>query len=345
LVDSLARRSTLIAGGAVAAALAGAATFAQRRHLKAIASDPASELLRELPSGAPMSVTSADGTKLHAEQFGPQDAPAIVLVHGWTERISYWTYVIRDLKRDHRVIAYDLRGHGESDSAAREDYSLVRFGEDLEAVLAACAPDRRVRTVAGHSLGAMSVAAWAEHHDVTARTESAALLNTGLGGLIAGAALVAVPAFAERLADPIGRKLFLGSRRPIPNLSNPLQHAIIRHVAFGPDASPGQLEFYARMVAAAPPDVRAAVGLAMADMELHHALARLIVPTLVLAGADDRLTPPEHARRIAAELPQLTQLIELPRTGHMGPLERPAEIAAALRELAAGVGGGSRIAA
>jgi pimeloyl-ACP methyl ester carboxylesterase len=72
----------------------------------------------------------------------------------------------------------------------------------------------------------------------------------------------------------------------------------------------------------------------MADMDLEHALAQLTVPTLVMAGERDRLTPPAHARRIAAALPEPAGLIELPNTGHMGPLERPAEVAAALRDLA-----------
>jgi pimeloyl-ACP methyl ester carboxylesterase len=69
-------------------------------------------------------------------------------------------------------------------------------------------------------------------------------------------------------------------------------------------------------------------------MELHHALDRLTVPTLVMAGEVDRLTPPSHAHRMAARLPDLTDLIILPATGHMGPLERPAEYSAALRALA-----------
>jgi pimeloyl-ACP methyl ester carboxylesterase len=72
-------------------------------------------------------------------------------------------------------------------------------------------------------------------------------------------------------------------------------------------------------------------------MDLHHALARLTIPTLVMAGERDRLTPPVHARRIAEELPNLTALIELPDTGHMGPLERPHEVSCALAELARSV--------
>jgi pimeloyl-ACP methyl ester carboxylesterase len=73
---------------------------------------------------------------------------------------------------------------------------------------------------------------------------------------------------------------------------------------------------------------------------------QLTVPTLVMAGANDRLTPPAHAERIAAVLPQLDQLIVLPATGHMGPLERPDEITEALVALAqhAGISAGAAVA-
>lgn len=71
----------------------------------------------------------------------------------------------------------------------------------------------------------------------------------------------------------------------------------------------------------------------MQDMDLHHVLPRLTIPTLVMAGEDDKLTPPSHARRIAEELPDLFELVVLPDTGHMGPLERPDEVSDALRRL------------
>jgi pimeloyl-ACP methyl ester carboxylesterase len=327
-------RRTIVAGG-VAAVAAGVA-LAQWRHMRSLAADEALRELRAVPRGRPLTATSADGTRLHVEEFGRDDGPTIVLIHGWTEAIRYWTFVIGELAPDFRVVAYDLRGHGESAGAIDDDYSLERFGEDVEAVLAQCVPDRRAAVVAGHSLGAMSIAAWAEHHDVAARTEAAALLNTGLSGLIAGSALVVVPAFAHRFTDPVSRRVILGSMRPVPPFSTPLQHAAIRYTAFGPEAEPALVEFYAGMVAACPPKVRGAIGLAMADMDLDHALARLSVPTLVMAGDRDRLTPSSHARRIADAVPNLAGLIELPATGHMGPLERPSEVAAALRALATG---------
>ena len=82
-----------------------------------------------------------------------------------------------------------------------------------------------------------------------------------------------------------------------------IEHAIIRWVAFGPRATPAQIAHYDRMLRACPPDVRAACGIAMADMELHQALPRLTVPTLVVAGEHDWMTPPAHAKRIATLLP------------------------------------------
>jgi pimeloyl-ACP methyl ester carboxylesterase len=338
-------RNRALAGGGIAAAttVAGAALL-QRRHHRLIAADPADAVLRGYARGSELTVRSADGTRLHAESFGADGAPTIVLAHGWTEALGIWAYVIAELESEFRVVAYDLRGHGRSGPAVGGDYSLARFGDDVEAILAAAVPGGRVRTVAGHSLGAMSIAAWAETHDVGARAESAALLNTGLGDLLASSAVVRVPAWARRFSDPVGRRVFLGSRTRIPTFTTPASHATMRYLAFGPDATPGVVEFTSRMIGATPRDVRAAVGVAMADMELHHALARLTIPTLVMAGERDRLTPPSHARRIAAELPNLTELIEVPGAGHMSPLERPVAVATALRELALGVGSAPRVA-
>jgi pimeloyl-ACP methyl ester carboxylesterase len=328
------RRLYAALGGATALGLAGA--VGERRHLKRIAADPQDGFLRKLPSGRPIGARSADGTQLHAEAFGPEGGPTVVLAHGWTEMLGYWTYVIRDLTaRGLRVVAYDLRGHGHSEPAAGGDYSIARFGEDLEAVLEASVPDASRAVVGGHSLGAMSIAAWAEHHDVERRVSAAALLNTGVGDLLAEHLLIPVPAIAQLLNATIGPLGFLGVHTTLPRFSTPLSHGLIRYTAFGPSAGPAQVAFYERMLVACPPDVRADVGIAMSEMELHHALPRLTVPAIVLAGELDKLTPPKHAHRIAAELPQLERLIVLPGCGHMGPLERPREVSEALAGLVA----------
>ncbi len=303
--------------------------------MRLIASDPAQEVLRTPPTGREITARSSDGTQLHAEEFGPSDGQTVVLAHGWTETLQYWIYVTHAVsERGFRVVAYDLRGHGSSEAAAQGDYSIQRFGEDLEAILDAALTGSQRAVIAGHSLGAMSIVAWAEHHEVARRASAVALLNTGVGDLMTEQLLIPLPALANVLNKLAPPQRVLASRAPLPRFSTPLSSAMIRYVAFGPEATPAQIAFYERMLIASPPDARADTGIAISAMELHHALPRITVPALVLGGEKDRLTPPSHARRIASELPNLQRLIILPDTGHMGPLERPREITEALVELA-----------
>jgi pimeloyl-ACP methyl ester carboxylesterase len=324
----------LWAGLGTAGTLA-ASGLLQARHMRRIARDPEQQALDELPEGRAQSVRSADGTRLHVQVFGPADGETVVLAHGWTEALIFWIYVIKALSEQGlRVVAYDLRGHGNSGPASRGDYSIPRFGEDLEAVLTDCVPEGRRAVVAGHSLGAMSIASWAEKHEVERRVRAAALLNTGVGDLIAEHLLLPLPGVAQALNRTIAVHGFLGSKTPLPRFSTPLSSAAVRYIAFGPDASPAQVAFFERMLVTCPPDVRADVGMAISEMDLHDALPRLTVPTIVIAGAADKLTPPSHARRIAGMLPQLRRLVVLARAGHMTPLERPDVVNEALAELA-----------
>ncbi|HEY1522263.1 MAG TPA: alpha/beta hydrolase [Solirubrobacteraceae bacterium] len=325
-------RNQLIWGAAAGAGALAAGALTQWRFSRSIAKDPAGQELQDPPSGAPIEVISADGTRLHAERFGPSDGLPVVLAHGWTENLTYWIHVIRELSgRGLQVVAYDLRGHGRS--AGSGDYAIARFGQDLEAVLEAVVPDGQRALIAGHSLGGMSIAAWAQDHDVERRVGAVALLNTGVGELITESLILPVPALARAINESVAVHGFLGSRAPLPRFSSPISHAIIRWVAFGPTASPAQIAFYERMLLAMPPTARADVGIAISEIDLYDALPRLTVPAIVVAGESDRLTPPSHAKRIAEMLPQLERLIILPKTGHMGPLERPREVNQALLEL------------
>lgn len=322
--------AAVVGAGAVTAGV-----LAQQQLMKRIAADPEGAALGAPLHGTAREVRSADGTVLYANLFGPEEGQTVVLAHGWTENLTFWTYQIQALaERGLRVVAYDLRGHGKSAPAVDHDYSIDRFGEDLEAVLETCVPDGRRAVVAGHSLGAMAIAAWARDHEVAPRVGAAALINTGVGDLIAQQLLFPLPGIAQALNHTIALHGFLGSRAPLPPVCTPLDAGMIRYVAFGPEATPAQVAFYERMLIAVPPDIRATVGIAISEVELHDALPRLTIPTIVVAGENDRLTPAAHARRIAGMLPQLERLLVLPVTGHMAPLERHQEIVEILWELA-----------
>lgn len=318
------------ATGAGVAAVAGAALAGLRRRRDG---DPELQNFRSPLRGKPAAPHSADGTVLHAEVFGDPQGPTFVLVPGWTETLQLFDSVTRLLVDGGcRVVAYDLRGQGLSARPAGGDHALARYGEDLEAVLAATCQGRTDVIVAGHSLGAMSIAAWAEHHDVKARICGAALMNTGLEGLVRAAKLLP-HILPQAIAQPLALYAFLGNPLPMPAYSMGIARIAIRYVAFGPDASSAQVGFFERMLMKCPPEIRRGAGIAMAEMDLLHVVPKLDVPTLVFAGAVDRLTPPTHSERIAAALPDLADLVVLPRLGHMGPLEAPAEIVKALTGL------------
>ncbi len=331
------RRTRRLARPAMLAALAGGAaglTLAQRAHLRALADDPELRALAAPLGGHALpAVVSADGTELHAERFGADDAPAtLVLAPGWTETLALWGPVIRRLAGpDLSIVAYDLRGQGASPPARTGDYSAGRFGEDLTAVLAAVDSAPARTAVAGHSLGAMSIAAWAAEHDVAARVAAVALVNTGFSELLAGSLVLG--ALGARLSpDWLGRLLLGSTRRTLP-VSTPLSLAAVRHTAFGPDASDGIVAFYERMFIANDRHARGAIGALFSVLDLASSSARITVPTLVVGGDRDRLTPVRHARRIHEALPRPTRLLVLERTGHMSPLERPEELTGALGEL------------
>src|SRR5690348_4894267 len=84
---SPARRGSALGkvGMALAAGAAGVAWEGVRRADKRkLLADPEWAELEHPIKGRPQKVTAPDGTELHAEVFGPEDAPSIVLVHGWT---------------------------------------------------------------------------------------------------------------------------------------------------------------------------------------------------------------------------------------------------------------------
>jgi pimeloyl-ACP methyl ester carboxylesterase len=328
-------RMAIRAAGAGSFGFAGAG-LTELSHRRRLATDPEYRRLQHPLSGQGVTARSADGTAIYAEVFGSNDAPTFVLAPGWTETLAYFDSITRELVEEgYRVVAYDLRGQGRSAvPTARGDWDIDRYGEDLEAVLARTCDGRDDVIVAGHSMGAMAIAAWARHHDVEARARGAMLMNTGLSGLVLATKLL--PAVLPGMvAEPLARWTFMGNAMPMPPISTAISRAVIRYVAFGPYASDAEVDFYERMLMTCPPQVRAHAGMAMTHMDLIDAVERITIPTLVLSGRLDKLTPPVHAERIAEGLPRLIRLVELPGIGHMGPLESPHDLVMALLDVAA----------
>ncbi|MGA4841390.1 alpha/beta fold hydrolase [Streptomyces sp. G45] len=277
-----------------------------------------------------LTAVSADGARLHVEAHGPEGAPAVVLAHGWTCSTAFWAAQIRDLSASYRVIAYDQRGHGRSDAPVEAaGYSTRALADDLEAVLATTlAPGERAVLV-GHSMGAMTLMAAAARPGVREHAAAALLCSTGSSQLVADS--LVVPLRAGALRTRLTRRL-LGARMPMGPVT-PLARRALKYATMGPGTAPERVDVCARIVHACPRVVRYRWAHVLDALDLAAEVGGLTVPTAVLAGTADRLTPPVHARRIAAALPHCLGLTELAGVGHMTPVEAPEAVTAAITEL------------
>ena len=107
-----------------------------------------------------------NGITIHYQEWGDPEAPAVVLLHGYSSDLRMWHGCIPTLAAEYRVIAPDLRGHGRS--AAPEDlgtYTMAAYAEDLRCLLDLL--DVEICALAGCSFGGMVALQfavnWPEH--------------------------------------------------------------------------------------------------------------------------------------------------------------------------------------
>ncbi|NJP49885.1 alpha/beta hydrolase [Streptomyces sp. SBST2-5] len=281
------------------------------------------------PAARELTALSADGARLHVEVHGRDDAPAVVLAHGWTCSTAFWAAQIRELAADHRVIAYDQRGHGRSPAASV--CTEQALADDLEAVLAAAlAPGERA-VIAGHSMGGMAIMAAAARPGLREHAAAVLLCSTGASRLVAESTVL--PLRPGRARTWLTRHV-LGARAPLGPVT-PVSRRVLKYATMGPASAPEMVEACARIVHACPTRVRYSWSRLFEPLDLEAAVAGLRAPTEIVAGTADRLTPPVHARTIAAALPDCRGLTELPGVGHMTPVEAPDLVTGKIRALVA----------
>jgi pimeloyl-ACP methyl ester carboxylesterase len=266
-------------------------------------------------------VTSFDGTRLALETWGPADGPVVVLVHGLGLSMESWGRIPELLRGEHRVIAYDLRGHAQSGDAKSGDYSMDAQAKDLDAVLAAVVPDGSGAVVVGNSLGGGIIVARA-HHCGTNRMVGAVFAGSGGSG-------VTFPGFpAQRLPDraeaalrttwlKLLRLTALAGRR-IRRLE-PLSDRLVRRFAF---TSHAPREVVARVrdsFLSSRPQALSRTTLASVSHDGRRLAPDLDVPTLVLHGSSDPEVPDEELQGLLSALPD-AELVSLRGEGHMLPL-------------------------
>jgi pimeloyl-ACP methyl ester carboxylesterase len=306
---------------------------------------PDARRLRYTPT---LRVPSDDGTGIAVEILGDgHPGPTFVFVHGWTFSSRSYHYQ-RMLAERFRVVLMDHRGHGESDRGPRESRTVDQIGRDLYAVIDATAPDRDVILV-GHSMGGMTIMSLAAHSPELfgTRVKAVALLNTSAGEVsdnVFGLPRPLAAAWLKQWESALSLMVSDPAKAEKARRSGTrMSRVISRWLNFGKKPDKRLVAFTEAMSAQTPAEVMGDFYLSLQAHDKVEALKALShVPTLVIAGEKDRLLPPEHSRRIAAEVPH-ARLLELRGAGHCPMLEQPEAVNAALYDLADAVQTGTSL--
>lgn len=247
-----------------------------------------------------MPFASIEGIHLHYRIDGAEhtDAPWVVLSHSLGTRLAMWDAQVVALSAHFRVLRYDTRGHGQSDTPPGP-YTIGRLADDVVALLDTLGIERA--HFCGLSMGGQTgIALGACHGDRLIRL---VLSNTAFK-------IGSPQVWNSRIAKARGEGM-VG-----------LADAIIeRWLTPGfRERQAAQAELLRAQLVATDPDGYAANCEAVRDAHLRDALGRITVPTLVIAGTHDVVTSPEQGRAMAAAI-QGAQYLELDAS-HISNIEQ-----------------------
>lgn len=310
----------------VAVGAAGAAYGAQRavsRNLRH-RPDPDAGRLGPLRVDEARVLEAHDGGELPTYCRGT--GPTFLFSHGVSISARTWVKQFDELpEHGVRVVAYDHRGHGAS-VAGSTGHSIENLASDIRTVIDEL--DLHDVVLVGHSMGGVAAQAYALHHVTHAqeRVRGLVLLST-----FARTPLAAI----SRGTGVLGRAsgwLDLASLAARPDLGT-----LIARLGFGRDPLASHVELTRQMLSECEQDTSRGAILPLMGLDLTAELAQLTIPTLVVGGTADLLTPPVEARRLARHISG-ARLELLERGGHMLMLERTDELHRLLFDFARDVG-------
>jgi len=239
----------------------------------------------------------------HSQPADTPSAPPLVLVHGAGGTHMHWPGELRRLPAT-TVYALDLPGHGQSPGAGCT--TIAAYAQAVAAWADALGLPRFI--LAGHSMGGAIAQTMAQRQP----ERLAGLILVGTGARLA---------VSPAILDGLSRDYAATAR-------------LIAEWAYKRQVDPATLDAYAQAMQTIPMEVTRGDFAACNAFDVTSEVSQITLPTLIIVGLEDRLTPPKYSRFLAQQIPA-ARLLETPDAGHMVMLEQSVSVAAAVREFAA----------
>ena len=243
-----------------------------------------------------------NGTKLKVLDHGDSEAKPVVLIHGFPLSHEMWSPQIEFLEQSSRVVAYDIRGLGESDVGDGQ-YTMELFVDDLLGLLDSLKIEKAV--LCGLSMGGYIALRAVEKSE----------------GRVEGLILCDTKAEADSNEAKLKRAATIRSVKDqgVEAFGESQIHALL--VPQTLTKNPAVVETVRRMIQRNSPLGICGALLAMAGRtDTSTVLPNLKIPTLILVGENDTLTPPEVSKSMHGKISHSTMHI-IQRAGHLSNLE------------------------
>jgi len=244
---------------------------------------------------------------------GSTNAPVIIFIHGFPLNKAMWNKQVGELKESYRVIAYDIRGHGNSD-AGDDDFSIELFVTDLLSLMDALKIDKTI--LCGFSMGGYIALNAIENYP--GRFSALLLCDTNCAADLSEAREKRMKAIEsikekglEQYAEESLKKLFA----PLSFSKHKEEIAIVREMIM---KTSKQSLFQT---------LHALAERAETCTKLHE----MKVPVLIMVGKEDEITPPEVALAMHEKIQSSTIHI-IDHAGHLCNLENPEQFNNQLRK-------------
>lgn len=231
-------------------------------------------------------LNSHDGGAIHLTETG--NGPPVLLLHGVTLQWWVWSAVIRLLSEDHRVFAWDMRGHGQS-VAGTDGVTMEAIATDIHTVLTSL--QITGATVVGHSMGGMALGRFPlDHPDTFANHVShLCFVATSSGPLVPTG-----PMHPKLVRSVLG----YGSGWRYPWADSNLSRTLLRW-AFGAKYSARSVEDLRVLMSEVSNETMDESLLALALFDITEGLEGVNLPATVVTGTSDRVTPMHHGVKLA----------------------------------------------